>query len=110
MSDAQAGAGQHDSVGGALHEPDDKSTQVDENGQAVQTEPVLEQNIATTDEKLQGIAAQTRVDLGDESHGRYEEVIRQRLSDADIDLTDDEVTSLARRSHPSGGDSGGSGA
>ena len=44
-----------------------------------QDEPVLEQNDATIQDQLDGIAAQTRVDLGDESHDRYEEVLRQRL-------------------------------
>lgn len=103
MSDAQSGASAADAVGGAVHDSDDKRAQVDENGQPVQNEPVLEQNAASTDEKLQGIAAQTRVDLGDESHDRYAEVIRQRLSDAQIELSDDEVTTLARQAHPSGG-------
>lgn len=72
-------------------------------GEAVQDEPVLAQNNATTQEKLDGIAAQTRVDLGDESQDRYEEVLRQRLDDSGIQLTDDEVSKLARRS---GGGSG----
>lgn len=103
MSDPQSGASAAESVGGAVHESDDKRAQVDENGQPVQNEPVLEQNDASTEDKLRGIAAQTRVDLGDETHDRYEEVIRQRLSDAQIDISDDEVTTLARQAHPSGG-------
>lgn len=72
----------------------------------VQDEPVLEQNSASIGEKLDGIAAQTRVDLGDESHDRYEEVLRQRLTDAGIQLTDDDVTALARRSSPGAGGGG----
>lgn len=77
-------------------------------GENTQDEPVLAQNDASTQDKLDGIAAQTRVDLGDESHDRYQEVLRQRLNDSDIQLTDDEVSDLARRS--SGGNSaGGSG-
>ena len=71
-------------------------------GEEVQDEPVLAQNNATTQEKLDGIAAQTRVDLGDESHERYEEVLRQRLNDSEIQLTDDEVSDLARRSSGGG--------
>ena len=89
-------------VGGAVHHEGGESD-APAPGEAVQDEPVLEQNNATTQEKLDGIAAQTRVDLGDESHERYEEVLRQRLNDSDIQLTDDDVTKLARRS------SGGSG-
>ena len=71
-------------------------------GEEVQDEPVLAQNNATTQEKLDGIAAQTRVDLGNESHERYEEVLRQRLNDSEIPLTDDEVSDLARRSSGGG--------
>lgn len=90
-------------VGGAVHhESGDGSAPAD--GEAVQDEPVLEQNNATTQEKLDGIAAQTRVDLGDESHDRYEEVLRQRLNDSDIQLTDEDVAKLANRS--AGGGSG----
>ena len=89
-------------VGGAIHQEAGTSDGVE----AVQSEPVLDQNNASIQEKLDGIAAQTRVDLGDESHDRYEEVLRQRLSDADIQLTDDEVTSLARRSAPATGGGG----
>ncbi|MGZ8804525.1 MAG: hypothetical protein ACXWZG_04395, partial [Microbacterium sp.] len=77
--------------------------------EAVQDEPVLEQNAASTQDKLDGLAAQTRVDLGDESQARYEEVLRQRLTDSEIQLTDDEVSDLARRSAPSGGTGGGRG-
>ncbi|WP_314505229.1 hypothetical protein [uncultured Microbacterium sp.] len=94
-------------VGGALHEDarnEEGRTPV--SAEPVQDEPVLEQNDASTSDKLDGIAAQTRVDLGEESHERYEEVLRQRLSDAGISQTDDEVTALARRSHPGSGGGG----
>lgn len=97
-SDAQTGgAAAADSVGGALH--DDA---VDA-GAEVQDEPVLAQNAASIEDKLEGIAAQTRLDLGDESDERYQEVLRQRLTDAGIDLTDDDVRSLAQRSASGGG-------
>ncbi|SFS15105.1 hypothetical protein SAMN04487846_3041 [Microbacterium sp. cf046] len=89
-------------VGGAVHQEPGKAG----GAEAVQDEPILEQNSATIEEKLEGIAAQTRVDLGDESQDRYEEVLRQRLTDADIQLTDDEVSSLARRSAPGAGGGG----
>lgn len=71
-----------------------------------QDEPVLEQNHASTQEKLDGIAAQTRADLGDESHDRYEEVLQQRLTDAEIQLPDDEVSALAKRSARGAGGGG----
>jgi 3-oxoacyl-ACP reductase-like protein len=84
-------------VGGKVHDEGD-GRNVPASSEAVQDEPVLEQNNATTQDKLDGIAAQTRVDLGDESQDRYEEVLRQRLDDAGIQLSDDEVSKLARRS------------
>jgi len=96
------GAAREDSVGGAVHHEPGRSTGPEE----VQSEPVLEQNNASIDEKLDGIAAQTRVDLGDESQERYEEVLRQRLTDADIQLTDGEVSDLARRASPGAGGGG----
>jgi hypothetical protein len=99
-------------VGGALHDDaNPQATGQQDAGKAassesVQDEPVLEQNNASTSDKLDGIVAQTRVDLGDESHERYEEVLRQRLSDAGIAQTDAEVSELARRSAPGSGGGG----
>ena len=76
MSDASnSGAAREDSVGGAVHQDSAGKAGVE----SVQDEPVLEQNDASIQDKLDGIAAQTRVDLGDESQDRYEEVLRQRL-------------------------------
>jgi 3-oxoacyl-ACP reductase-like protein len=94
-------------VGGKVYDEGDGRNAA-ASGEAVQDEPVLEQNNATTQDKLDGIAAQTRVDLGDESQDRYEEVLRQRLDDAGIQLTDDDVSKLARRSGDAGS-GGGSG-
>jgi len=99
---SNGGEAPEDSVGGAVHQVSGKSTGPEE----VQSEPVLEQNSASLDEKLDGIAAQTRVDLGAESQDRYEEVLRQRLSDADIQLTDDDISAIARRSSPGAGGAG----
>lgn len=99
---SNGGAAQEDAVGGAVHQESDPSTEREE----VQSEPLLEQNIASLEEKLEGIAAQTRVDLGDESEERYEQVLRQRLTDAGIPLTDDDVSDLVRRSSPGAGGGG----
>jgi hypothetical protein len=71
--------------------------------EATQDEPALEQNQRSTQDQLDGIAMQTRADLGDESQDRYEEVLRQRLRDAGIQLTDDQVRDLGQRSAPGGG-------
>lgn len=89
-------------VGGAVHQDSGEPG----GPEATQDEPVLEQNQASTQEKLDGIAAQTRADLGGESDDRYEEVLRQRLDDAGIDLTDDEVRKLTQRSSPGSGGGG----
>jgi 3-oxoacyl-ACP reductase-like protein len=103
MSDASnSGAAREDSVGGAVHQDSAGTAGVE----SVQDEPVLEQNNASTQDKLDGIAAQTRVDLGDESQDRYEEVLRQRLVDSGIQITDDEVSALARRSSAGSGGGG----
>ena len=103
MSDASSGgAAREDSVGGAVHQDSAGKAGVE----SVQDEPVLEQNDASIQDKLDGIAAQTRVDLGDESQDRYEDVLRQRLSDSGIQITDDEVSKLARRASPSSGGGG----
>ncbi|MET0781648.1 MAG: hypothetical protein ABWZ16_09025 [Microbacterium sp.] len=89
-------------VGGAVNQDSGEHG----GAEAVQDEPVLEQNPASTQDKLDGIAAQTRADLGGESDDRYEEVLRQRLADADIQLTDDDVRNLAQRSSPGSGGGG----
>ncbi|GAA1997847.1 hypothetical protein [Microbacterium pumilum] len=62
-----------------------------------QTIPAMSQNNASTDDKVDGIVAQTRVDVGTESVERITEVLRQRLEQSGIDLTDDTVDQLAQR-------------
>jgi hypothetical protein len=86
-------------VGGAVHHETD-----DSNG--VQDEPVLEQNAATTQEQIDGIIAQTRADLGGESNDRYAEVLNQRLTDAGIQITDEDLQKLAGRATSGSGGGG----
>lgn len=62
-----------------------------------QTEPSMAQNNASTLEKITGIAAQTRVDVGGESQDRIVHVLRQRLDEAGIALPDADVDELARQ-------------
>lgn len=69
----------------------DPSTPAEDGG------PVLEQNGATDEEKIAGIIAQTRVDLGDESVERYADVIGQRFSDSGIEASDDELRGHAEK-------------
>lgn len=90
-------------VGGAVY---DESEESRPDVPGTQNEPLLEQNDASTQEQLDGIAAQTRADLGDESQDRYQEVLRQRLADSGIQISDDEVSALAQRSAPGAGGGG----
>lgn len=59
--------------------------------------PAMAQNDATQIDKVSGIVAQTRQDVGTEPIERVADVLRQRLSDSGIDLPDDEVQELARQ-------------
>ncbi len=63
----------------------------------VQDQPAMSQNNASDDEKISGILAQTRVDVGDQSERRIVEVLRQRLDQAGVPVTDEELPQLARR-------------
>src|SRR5215207_2684062 len=75
-------------VGGAVVDESSPSTGRPDDGET-QDEPTLEQNDRTTQDQLDGIAMQTRADLGNESQDRYEEVLRQRLRDTGISLSDE---------------------
>jgi hypothetical protein len=77
-------------VGGPIHQEG-----VDAADTSTQDEPLLEQNDATTQEKVDGIIAQTRADLGDESAERFAEVLHQRFDDAGMQLTDEQIRGLA---------------
>ncbi|HEX5729795.1 hypothetical protein [Microbacterium sp.] len=90
-------------VGGAVH------SESGDDGTGVQDEPVLEQNAATTQDQIAGIVAQTRADLGSETDERYAEVLRQRLEDAGIQMTDADVQSLSGEASPGPSGGGGSG-
>ncbi|WP_240642091.1 hypothetical protein [Microbacterium sulfonylureivorans] len=59
--------------------------------------PAMSQNDASAIEKVSGIAAQTRADVGTESVSRIAEVLAQRLEQSGIALPDDEVEELARQ-------------
>ncbi|HWM15018.1 MAG TPA: hypothetical protein VNP97_00360, partial [Microbacterium sp.] len=68
-------------------------------GENTQDGPVLSQNQATVQEKIDGILAQTRIDLaaGAEPVERYEEVLRQRFIETGIDVPADQVHAFAER-------------
>lgn len=88
-------------VGGAIH------SESSDDPAGVQDEPVLEQNAATTQDQIAGIVAQTRADLGSETDERYAEVLHQRLEDAGIQMTDEDVRSLSGEASPGPSGSGG---
>lgn len=49
-----------------------------------QDEPVLEQNAATEQERLDGLSAQLRADLAGEDAETIEQAVRHRLADSGI--------------------------
>jgi hypothetical protein len=59
--------------------------------------PAMSQNDASDVDKVAGIVAQTRSDVGDQSLDRIADVLRQRLVQAGVELPDDEVRELARQ-------------
>lgn len=59
--------------------------------------PALAQNDATVQQQVDGIIEQVRADLGTATAKRYEEVLRQRFSDADLEIPTDQVHALAER-------------
>lgn len=60
-----------------------------------QNEPLLAQNTTTDAERLAGIVEQTRADLGGEDLEKIIAVLKQRLADAAIPLSDEGVSALA---------------
>lgn len=59
--------------------------------------PAMAQNNASAIEKITGIVAQTRADVGTEPVERIADVLRQRLEQSGIDLPDSDVEELARQ-------------
>ena len=61
------------------------------------SEPVLDQNPASDGDKIAGVVAQTRVDVGGEPISRIVEVLRQRFTDAGLVVDDEQVAQLAEQ-------------
>lgn len=59
--------------------------------------PAMAQNNASDLDKVSGIVAQTRADVGTEPVDRIAEVLHQRLEQAGVDLPDGDVQELARQ-------------
>lgn len=59
--------------------------------------PAMAQNNASNLEKVTGIVAQTRADVATEPLDRIVEVLRQRLTEAGVELPDGDIRELARQ-------------
>ncbi|WP_109211987.1 MULTISPECIES: hypothetical protein [Microbacterium] len=111
---ARSGQPSHEAVGigviddGADHHGHDEGRDTLTASQAQQTPgalgteqeqrlPAMAQNNASELEKVTGIVAQTRQDVGTEPLERIAEVLRQRLDQSGIDLPDADVQELARQ-------------
>ncbi|GAA1916555.1 hypothetical protein GCM10009775_06250 [Microbacterium aoyamense] len=66
-------------------------------GQAEQDRPAMSQNNASDMDKIAGVVAQTRVDVGGKDHESIVHVLRQRLEQAGVPLTGTDVDELARQ-------------
>ncbi|MDF2492162.1 MAG: hypothetical protein K0R60_1940 [Microbacterium sp.] len=54
-----------------------------------QDAPLMDQHEVTVDDKINGIVAQTRIDVPGAEHSRVVDVLRQRFADAGISNVDD---------------------
>jgi hypothetical protein len=61
-----------------------------------QDEPMQDGNHATNDEKVQGIIGQVRADVGLGNVDDPRTLLQQRLSDAGLELPDDEFESVLK--------------
>lgn len=68
-----------------------------QSGEQTQDAPAMSQNNATDDAKIDGIVAQTRVDVAHLGKERVEQVLRQRFEQTGVDVADDDIDGLARR-------------
>ncbi|MFL2001144.1 hypothetical protein [Microbacterium sp. A1-JK] len=84
-----AGASASDSYGGAVS---DDPTPVTEPG--TQNEPVQDMHDTTDEDKIIGIVAQTRQDVGGKGERRIAEVLRQRFRETGVDVADDRIAAL----------------
>ncbi|MBN9178094.1 MAG: hypothetical protein J0I43_12115 [Microbacterium sp.] len=59
-----------------------------------QDEPVLEQNTASEQERLDGLVAQMRADVQGEDAATVEQALRHRLTDIGMTLDESEIAQL----------------
>jgi hypothetical protein len=80
--DVQGGAVAHDA-----HAPGSSGS--------TQDAPAMDMHDASDEDRIAGIVAQTRADVGDASDERIADVLRQRFSDIGLEVGDDRVRALA---------------
>jgi hypothetical protein len=105
MSDptqGRSGAQPEDSVGGALaddatQDPAEAAAQRSGGASASGTQdaPAMDMHPATDEDKIAGIVAQTRHDVGDKPESRIADVLRQRFADIGLNVGDDRIAALA---------------
>ncbi|MFG6402082.1 MULTISPECIES: hypothetical protein [unclassified Microbacterium] len=84
-----AGAAAADSYGGSV------SDETPTSATGTQDAPAQDMHDASEDDKIAGIVAQTRVDVGDKDDERISEVLRQRFEDSGISVAGDRLAALA---------------
>lgn len=87
---AGAGAAAADSYGGAVSDEP-----VAPPAPGTQNEPKQDMHSASDEDKIAGIVAQTRADVGDKDQSRIADVLRQRFSETGVSVADDRVAALA---------------
>lgn len=60
-----------------------------------QDRPALDQNDASNEDKIAGIVAQTRLDVGDQDVERIADVLAQRFDETGVDIDADRTVALA---------------
>ncbi|QEW04168.1 hypothetical protein [Microbacterium lushaniae] len=91
----QHGEATQDVQGGAVA-PDAKAPEAASAGSpGTQDAPAMDMHSATNEDRVEGIVAQTRVDVGDAPEERIADVLRQRFSETGTDIGDDRIRALA---------------
>lgn len=61
----------------------------------VQDAPAQDQNVPTDEDRIAGVVAQTRADVGDAGVERLADVLRQRFEEAGLDVDAERTRALA---------------
>ena len=88
--DVQGGAVAHDAKA-----PDADADTSSSAAPGTQNAPAMDMHSTTNEDRVEGIVAQTRQDVGDASEERIADVLRQRFSETGTDIGDDRIRALA---------------